>query len=167
MSKDRTCEERILEHLNSRIADFGAMTDLASVYNQARLDEVLEDANTRELFEEIKPDDFEELEGGNYDELAENARQRIYETPLGVSSKTVFRVDLSTGGPGDWLEVETSGNTPRYESIQGKQNAEHFEVDRITYHFNDWFDHAERALEGSDFDTALAFVREVVPELMD
>lgn len=160
MAKDPTCEERILDQLNSRISQFGAMADLAGAYDEASLGEVLEDAATRELYEEIKPDGFEEDRGRRYDELREAAWQRIHETPLDVSSYRTFRVDLSTGGPGDWLEVQCSGSTPAYEG-----GDDTYEVERITYHFNDWFDHAERALEGRDYVVAFAFVGEVVPEL--
>jgi hypothetical protein len=60
---------------------------------------------------------------------AEDASDRLAEYPLGLSVRRVMRVDLSTGGPGDWLEVEL-----------GDDN----DVEDVTYHFNDWFDHAER-----------------------
>lgn len=148
MVKDPTCEERIGAHLESRLADFRALTDLAGAYDQETLTAALETPATREMYEEIKSDEFEEI-GSNFDDLNESARTAIWELPLGVSSYRVFRVDLSTGGPGDWLEVTCSGDT------------------RITYHFNDWFDHAERELHGDEYDTALAFVGEVVPELVD
>lgn len=164
MSRDRSCEERILEHLNSRVADFKALSALASVYSADDLSEALEDAGTRSMYEEIKPTDFEEI-GSDMGDLNEAARERMYEYPLGVSQQTVFRVDISTGGPGDWLEVVCTGDTPRYEVRP--ENGEYYEVERITYHFNDWFDHAERPLEGPDYDAALAFVSHVIGALVD
>lgn len=165
MAKDKSCEERIDAHKDGRIEDFRAMENLVCAYDQARLEKVLEDSTTRELYEDIKPDGFEEIGGGDFNELAENARQRIAEYPLGTSSYRVFRVDLSTGGPGDWLEAKCSGDTPRYEPAG--DDGEHYEVETITYHFNDWFDHAERVLVGLDFLAAREFMSEVVPELID
>lgn len=67
----------------------------------------------------------------------EEAGDRLTELPLGVSVKRVLRIDLSTGGPGDWIECDLDSDGT---------------VDAVTYHFNDWFDHAERAV---DSDSAL------------
>lgn len=160
---DKSCEERILDQLNSRVSDFGALTDLAGAYDQARLGEVLEDRATRAMFDELTDGaDLDGLSLRQIEDLNESARERINEYPLGVSSYTTFRVDLSTGGPGDWLEVICSGGAPAYEG-----GGDAYEIDRIVYHFADWFDHAERELEGYDLDRAKAFVSEVVPELVD
>lgn len=81
--------------------------------------------------------------------------------PLGVSRKAVFRVELSTGGPADWLEV-ICGNT--VADPYGARGG--LEVEEIVYHFADWFDHAERELSGEEFDAAERFVCSVVPELV-
>ena len=66
--------------------------------------------------------------GSNYEDM--DAIDALYEYALGISSCTMVKIDLSTGGPGDWLEVVC--NTER--------NA--MEVMEVKYHFNDWFDHA-------------------------
>lgn len=59
----------------------------------------------------------------------------LYEFGLGVSERCVIRFDMSTGGPADWLEIIVNGNT----------------VERVVYHFADWFDHAEEDVpEGSE-----------------
>ncbi len=72
----------------------------------------------------------------------DEASERIYEYPLNVERITVWRVDLSTGGPGDWLEIHTDNeNNPT----------------RAEYHFNDWFDHASVTLDGQEFDLAVQF----------
>jgi len=181
MQAQQTCEERILDHLNGRVADFGALRDLASAYDVTTLAEALEDSATRDLFAELiydcaareltdadtiaamTPEALEAaLDTISLDAVQERAQTRMDEMPLAVSASTVFRVDLSTGGPADWLEVFCSGNTPRYDD-----GAESFEVERIVYHFADWFDHAERELEGFELEAAEAFVSRVVPELID
>ncbi len=56
----------------------------------------------------------------------------LHEFPLGVSKYEIIRIDLSTGGPGDWIEAK----------IDSRDN----EILSVTYHFNDWFDHASRKL---------------------
>ena len=89
--------------------------------------------------------------GGNgvSEEEQERAQEEIYETPLAVSVFRTVRIDLSTGGPGDWLEVQLdSENDPM----------------RAEYHFNDWFDHASVTLEGDDYETAVEFARYVTAD---
>lgn len=175
----RTCAERIGEHMSGRLADFGALRDLVDVSDATELATLLEDTATRCLFadlvddapsvEEIvammdaeDDDPFEELIGDlDLDGLREAAQERMYELPLGVSAQTVFRVELSTGGPADWLEIVCTGDTPAYEA-----GGEPYEIERIVYHFADWGDHAERTLSGVDFDIAERFACSVVPELI-
>jgi hypothetical protein len=70
----------------------------------------------------------------------------LYEYPLGVSVSYAVRVELSTGGPADYLTATVSAG----------------EVEHIAYHFADWGDHAERALDGDEFDTARDFIAQLV-----
>lgn len=56
----------------------------------------------------------------------EEAREEL--APLSLETKRVLKVLFSWGGPSDWLEAELDG----------------YEVVSLTYHFADWFDHAER-----------------------
>ena len=58
-----------------------------------------------------------------------DAQQQMWEMPLSVEVIRTVKILLGTGGPGDWFEcaINESG------TIEG-----------ITYHFNDWFDHAEQ-----------------------
>lgn len=178
-NREKTCEERILAHLNGRVADFGALRGVSGAHDDASLAEVAEDSATRDLIAELAQGAMFETEIGAWltasegdreplpdravEELSEAARERIYELPLAVSAKTVFRVELSTGGPADWLEVFCSGDTPLYEPAG---DGEHYEVERIVYHFADWFDHAERDLSGFELEAAEDFARNVVPELV-
>lgn len=66
----------------------------------------------------------------------------LSEYPLGASVRYAIRVELSTGGPADYLEAIADADG----------------IERIAYHFADWFDHAERTLDGADFDTAERFI---------
>ena len=54
--------------------------------------------------------------------------------PLAVSTRTITKIELSWGGPSDFLKVEHEGA----------------KIYAVTYHFQDWFDGATRTvLEGS------------------
>ena len=50
--------------------------------------------------------------------------------PLGIEVRLVVSVQLSWGGPSDWLEIEL-------------ENSSEHDIRRVIYHFADWFDHAE------------------------
>lgn len=72
------------------------------------------------------------------EELTEDeAQERLDELPLSVEPRRFIRILLSTGGPGDWLDAEID--------VDGT-------VTSVSYHFNDWFDHAERPVHS---DSAL------------
>jgi hypothetical protein len=170
MTTQPTCADRIDAHKISRLQDFAALAALAESYDGATLLAALEDQTARDELEEIDPDALEriksagaapeerdEYDGETPEEIAdeivqrisESARERIYEMPLSVSRQVVHRIDLSTGGPADWLEVFMD-------------SADESTIDRIVYHFADWFDHAETVLEGADFDAAERFARELL-----
>ena len=51
--------------------------------------------------------------------------------PLAVSTRQVTKVELSWGGPSDFLTIQHEGT----------------EVYSVTYHFQDWFDGAIRQVE--------------------
>ena len=76
----------------------------------------------RELFEAVNSID---------EERAEEAREELDSFALGASTKVLLRIDLSTGGPADYLTAEC------------EQERYGLSVERVTYHFADWFDHAE------------------------
>ena len=76
-----------------------------------------------ELFDAI--DNNEPFDG--YDDPTES----LYDYGLGISTRIVVKIEISAGGPSDWLEVIVD-NDSGYP-----------EIDKITYHFADWFDHAE------------------------
>jgi hypothetical protein len=81
-----------------------------------------------------------------------DAPGRLSEYPLAATVRYAVRVELSTGGPADYLEYIVDGDGS---------------VSRATYHFADWFDHAERALTGDDFTTAERFLEALYGDLSD
>lgn len=168
---EQTCEVRLPRHLASRLGLIGRLQTVAdergdewpseSALPSSYAASEEAEAAARELHEEGEIDSPTTC---TPEELSEAARERLEQLPLGVSAQTVFRIDLSTGGPVDWLEVVCSGDTPRYEPAG---EGEHYEVERVVYHFADWFDHAERTLEGDEAEAAERFAATVIPELME
>jgi hypothetical protein len=159
MSDQPTCEERIDEQMAGRLGDIAAMQRLARWQDGDTIDDAM-----GELLRERSAESEDE---STVNDAGYRAMQQL---PLGVSAQTVFRIDLSTGGPGDWFEVRCSGNAPaykRYDCQTDRTAFVPFEIESISYHFNDWFDHAEQELHGDELATAEAFAREVVPELVD
>lgn len=68
----------------------------------------------------------------------DQARARLDELPLSVQIERVLRIDLSTGGPADYITAKLSRESYGWA------------VTSATYHYADWFDHAERPIdEGS------------------
>lgn len=158
MSRQATCEERIESHLRSRMDGIAAAFEIVTGAPN------VEEADLSERAREILSERGIDTDDTSDSDIEEAARDYLRELPLGVSAKTVFRIDLSTGGPGDWLEVECSGDTPNYEPAG---EGEHYEITGVEYHFNDWFDHAQRTLRDDDLERAEAFAREVIPELIE
>lgn len=109
MTRDATCAERIGEHQASREEHLRALF------------------TAQENWENRSPDP--DYPGETID--SDGAQERLDELPLGVSVSRLLRVELSTGGPADYVTAELDGG----------------DVVRATYHFADWFDHAERSLE--------------------
>jgi len=85
----------------------------------------------------------------DYDEPADDDDELppLNEYGLGSEVRYSIRVELSTGGPADYVTAEVSGG----------------EVLSARYHFADWFDHAEKRLEGAELDT----VRDWLAALFD
>lgn len=89
-------------------------------------------ADFQEIFDDIASTD---------DEVIDEAHDRIVEYPLELSTMTVVKILISTGGPADWFECFIKEQ----------------EIVRITYHFQDWFDYHYLELNGEAFDIASAF----------
>jgi hypothetical protein len=68
---------------------------------------------------------------GNLEEIVdvrEAAQEELDDLPLSISEHKVYKILLSTGGPADWVEVRVD---------------EYGYGAKMTYHYADWFDHAE------------------------
>lgn len=72
---------------------------------------------------------FDAMDSNEPFEDYEDASDAFYELPIGIDIKKIVKIHLSTGGPGDWLEVEVS------------EIRDMIEIDRVDYHFTDWFQH--------------------------
>ena len=69
------------------------------------------------------------LRSSDYDyDKSEEAREELDNLALEVSVYKVIKVLLSTGGPADWIEIKVNND----DEILG-----------MTYHYQDWFDHAQ------------------------
>jgi hypothetical protein len=66
--------------------------------------------------------------GGDED----GATERLNEMPLSVEVIRHVKILLGTGGPADWLDAELDSDG---------------DISTLTYHFADWFDHAQTYVE--------------------
>lgn len=71
----------------------------------------------------------------------DDAFNEYNEIVLGISEKMVIRIELSTGGPADWIEV----------AIDSGPRPLDYQIIYMKYHFADWFDHAEREIEEDSY----------------
>lgn len=117
VAETETCEARLPAHLSSRVGDFRSMVGWADAWSRS-------DRRAAE-------------------DRYETAERRIAEYPLAVTVSYSVRVELSTGGPADYLVAEVDGDG---------------DIRSISYHFADWFDHAARVLDGDDFRAAEAYI---------
>jgi hypothetical protein len=85
-----------------------------------------------ETLEEIydKMNDYDDDE-----KSAEGSDEYAY-LPLEITSYKVIKIVFSTGGPSDWLEIKLD-----YDD----------EVSKVSYHFQDWFDHAEMEVKKNTY----------------
>ena len=127
-TKDKTCEQRIGDHLEGRLEDIRAF---------ALLDDGEGTAKQRRKAADTLGLDYD----ADKEALREAAIECMGEYPLAVSVKRILKVELSWGGPSDFFECEMDGR----------------EIVDVTYHFQDWFDGAKRALDGDDLDAAIRF----------
>lgn len=142
MSRQPTCDERIADQLASRLRHLAALGELRDIMDADELDGL--SAEAREIADEHGiPLDADSVTN---DSTREAAMEATSELPLAVTLRRVVRIELSTGGPADWLEIQLDEeNTPG----------------RAEYHFADWFDHASRPLDGPEYDAAIAFAEHV------
>ena len=101
-TRQATCDDRIKDQLAGRLADM-----------REWLDDYAADTDV------------------DYDELDSDGLSP-YTGPLDVERKSVYRILLSTGGPGDWLDVWLDSDG---------------DIDRVDYVFQDWYDGARVTLD--------------------
>lgn len=94
-----------------------------------RIDKQMEsrENDLEEIYDQIESEDIEVTEEGwtNYHSL-----------PLEIVEYRVVKILLSTGGPADWIEVTLDNDD---------------EIVRMSYHFSDWFDHAEKSVSRNSY----------------
>ncbi len=69
-------------------------------------------------------------------EQTEEALNELSEFPAHIESFKVIKITLSGGGPADWIEVKVD---------------EDGDVMGMTYHYADWFDHADRKIYSDSY----------------
>jgi hypothetical protein len=130
MEKQKTCAELI----HSRYEDRESMIEEMLAYSLGRGLEVAEEK--AEFFKESylekhgqepseeKIEEFiqDYVDNAPYNEMS------LMEFPLGFSKKTIVKIELSTGGPADFIEAEIDDDGY---------------INKITYHYQDWFDGAQ------------------------
>jgi hypothetical protein len=92
------------------------------------------------------------------DEFKQRAEENTEALCLDVGF--IVKVQLSTGGPADWYELRFNASG---------------EPEGATYHFSDWFDHAEEECEPDEVDAVLSrfgfedtyILREIICDAMD
>jgi DNA processing protein len=109
----------------------------------------------------IDPNDLD----GDGRDLVEVAETALYEQPLYVETTTIYEIVFGTGGPDDRLIVECNVIPPDPGGVHGSHVATN-KFRRIVYRYS-WSGSAEVELIGEDRDTAEAFARQVVPELVE
>ena len=131
MSNDKnpTCAERIDSAYTSR------MDAIAPDFDEMELAQLVKLASDHGVTLDTPDEDDDE------DDITEAARETIRDAwpevisgmALGVSTMTVYRVDLSCGGPADWLELNWDGDG----------------WDGGRYVYQDWYDSAARRFDSS------------------
>lgn len=133
-----TCEERIKEQYKDRNETIAKMLKFHNGTAQDELDEL-----TEQFVEEFTKNEDREPTEDEIDKFRENASDKEYnedslmELPLGFTIHKVVKIELSTGGPADYLEVFID---PEYTDT----------IVRVVYHFADWFDHAQMDVNEND-----------------
>lgn len=175
--RERSCEQRIVQQQQGREAQYSAwfgdldtmddfdvialaVTEVSDFHVTEVEQHVLALGNVETTVEDdvvVDADGNDSTFSEQWDIMAERARDAITEmregslseTVLGVSTSVKMRVELSTGGPADYLtcELDTSDRS----------------IGDVTYHFADWFDHAERRVgDGEALASLCQYFAEIV-----
>lgn len=100
------------------------------------------------------------------DEIVEAAADRLLSLPLAVEATTTFEVVLGCGGPDRRLCFECAVDSRIIERGENILQSVGYEIRRVFYVYS-WSGSGEIELTGEDRETAEAFGRRVVPELVE
>lgn len=134
MARKKNCEDLIKGQYDSR----NELMSKLIMLNNGQYDDQIQNEVDR-FVEEYTKTYNEEPSEESIDKFREEVikneeynEDSLYEFPLGISKQTVFKIELSTGGPADFIRAYV--------------NDEGF-IDRVTYHYQDWFDGAEMEVD--------------------
>lgn len=121
MNAERTpsCEERLPEQLEGRLADMRSMTGWYDAWSRS-----------------------------NHSQRQETAEERMQDYPLAltVERKITVKLELSYGGPQDYITAEIEDGR----------------LHDVEYHFLDWFDGAKRTLTGDEKATVENYISRLI-----
>jgi hypothetical protein len=164
--RQRTCEERIEENLESRLA---FMKGVLTSYRDPVTEDGLADTPYEDLAEMVKERHTElpwkRGKDGRYRtarsradliealvEQSDRADDEWVESPISVSTETVVTVQFSWGGPSDEFKVTLDDDG---------------DITNVEYLFKDWFDGAKRGLVGEQEEVASDFLGRFTELVMD
>ncbi len=142
---DETCQQRIVSHRNGRETDIGLLSeaiDAETDLSAPTMDDERVSA-WESLGVDVTPAGTVDEESDDVDDIdtsimSESAREVLDNYALSVEMVRTVKVLISTGGPADYLTAEVE---------RGRYGLER--TTDVSYHFADWFDHAEMRLEDS------------------
>lgn len=150
MTDKKTCQDLIQEMFESRNKMIKDMTAMINGEFEQTVSEAVE-----EFIEKVTTASGEEPSEDEVNRFIEELHKNceytetsLDELPIGVSVQKVIKVQLSWGGPADYIEIYVSG----YPEQEG--------IDKVVYHYQDWFDGASMIVpEDSDmFEYAEWFI---------
>ena len=150
MTDKKTCQDLIQEMFESRNKMIKDMTAMINGEFEQMVSEAVE-----EFIEKVTTASGEEPSEDEVNRFIEELHKNceytetsLDELPIGVSVQKVIKVQLSWGGPADYIEIYVSG----YPEQEG--------IDKVVYHYQDWFDGASMIVpENSDmFEYAEWFI---------
>lgn len=150
MTDQKTCQDLIQEMFESRNKMIKDMTAMINGEFEQMVSEAVE-----EFIEKVTTASGEEPSEDEVNRFIEELHKNceytetsLDELPIGISVQKVIKVQLSWGGPADYIEIYVSG----YPEQEG--------IDKVVYHYQDWFDGASMIVpENSDmFEYAVWFI---------
>ncbi len=101
----------------------------------------MEKESTRERMIEHMKDRMKEIKEANGNE---EKREKFGQSILAVSKRIHYKIELSWGGPADWLEI-----------LVDEDNKE---IEDIIYYFADWYVHEQESLNDEEFEEVRQFI---------